>query len=313
MHASERDQRVRLAAFEFLKQHTQVHGEILPRGILAQGFTFQGERVPLISPQGIFTPRILELPLTFCTVPPSLRNPPPYADEIGAGGTIRYRYRGTDPRHRDNAGLRRAMKEGIPLIYLYGIVPGQYRPVWPAYIVSDDPRHLTFDIAVDDPAVLPTGELMIRESVSDERRRYVTTVTQRRLHQAGFRLRVLRAYRERCAICVLRHPELLEAAHILPDTHPLGQPIIPNGLALCKLHHAAFDTNLLGIRPDYTVTIRRDILREHDGPMLRHGLQGIDGQTLHVPRATDYQPRRDLLEVRFVEFEGGPTPGPEVP
>jgi len=173
--------------------------------------------------------------------------------------------------------------------------------------VGDDPAGLAFDVAVDDAAMIPSGELLVRESASDGRRRYVTAVTQRRLHQAGFRLRVLAAYRERCAICVLRHPELLEAAHILPDGHPLSQPIIPNGLALCKLHHAAFDSNILGIRPDYTVTVRRDILREHDGPMLRHGLQGVEGQELHVPRATDYQPRKDLLELRFAEFERTPA------
>jgi len=35
--------------------------------------------------------------------------------------------------------------------------------------------------------------------------------------------------------------ELLDAAHITPDTHPEGEPIVSNGLSLCKLHQAAFD------------------------------------------------------------------------
>src|SRR5919197_4456221 len=48
---------------------------------------------------------------------------------------------------------------------------------------------------------------------------------------------VLRAYRERCAICRLRREELLDTAHILADGHPRGAPIVPNGLALCTLHH----------------------------------------------------------------------------
>jgi hypothetical protein len=39
--------------------------------------------------------------------------------------------------------------------------------------------------------------------------------------------------------------ELLDAAHILPDGHPKGEPVVPNGLALCKLHHAAFDRQRL--------------------------------------------------------------------
>jgi len=82
----------------------------------------------------------------------------------------------------------------------------------------------------------------------------------------GFRQRVLRAYQQCCAICRLRHDELLEAAHILPDGHPLGEPVIPNGLALCKLHHAAFDLYLIGVTPDLEVTVRLDVLEEIDGP-----------------------------------------------
>ena len=60
---------------------------------------------------------------------------------------------------------------------------------------------------------------------------------------------------------------------ILPDTHPRGKPVVPNGLAICKLHHAAFDANILGIRPDYTVDLRLDVLvslaAEERGPLQR--------------------------------------------
>jgi len=70
---------------------------------------------------------------------------------------------------------------------------------------------------------------------------------------------VLRAYQQCCAICRLRHDELLEAAHILPDIHPFGEPVVPNGLALCKLHHAAFDANIIGVTPDLEVTVRLDV------------------------------------------------------
>jgi putative restriction endonuclease len=296
------DTSVRLAAFQFLGDQVQIHGETLPRRILEQGFIFSGGRIPLISPQGIFTPRGLEYPLSCCTAPPSMRHPPPYADELAEDGTIHYRYRGTDPNHRDNVGLRRAMEDGIPLVYLYGIVPGEYSPVWPVYVIGDDPRHLTFNMTADDVTAQPKDKLVLRESAADGRRQYVTAITQRRLHQAGFRRRVLRAYQERCAICVLRHVELLEAAHILPDTHPDGKPLISNGVSLCKLHHAAFDSNILGIDPDCQIHVRQDVLREHDGPMLRHGLQGIEGQQLHVPRVHEYKPNPSALGIRFEEF-----------
>jgi putative restriction endonuclease len=125
---------------------------------------------------------------------------------------------------------------------------------------------------------------------------------RRAYHQQGFRERVLRAYQEQCAICRLRHEELLEAAHILPDGHPKGDPIVPNGLALCKLHHAAYDRNILGITPNLVVEIRLDILRESDGPMLEHGLQGFQGRIIHTPRPSQLRPRADLLAERYEAF-----------
>jgi len=134
------------------------------------------------------------------------------------------------------------------------------------------------------------------------RRRYATRATLFRLHQQSFRMRVLRAYRERCAICRLRHLELLQAAHILPDGHPRGLPVVPNGLALCALHHAAFDRNVLGVRPDLRVEVRLDVLEEEDGPMLEHGLQGFHGVVVMVPRAERSRPNREFLAERYEMF-----------
>jgi putative restriction endonuclease len=42
------------------------------------------------------------------------------------------------------------MQHRVPLMYLFGIIEGQYLPVYPVYIVGDDPRELTFRVAVDD-------------------------------------------------------------------------------------------------------------------------------------------------------------------
>ncbi len=108
------------------------------------------------------------------------------------------------------------MERHTPLVYLFGIAKGEYLPAWPVYVVGDDPDELCFRIEVDDWESLissPTDSPRIAEA----RRSYVTVVTLRRLHQAAFRQRVLQAYQHRCAICHLRHAELLEAAHIVPD------------------------------------------------------------------------------------------------
>jgi len=303
------DQRVRGAAFKWLVEQTAIHGVVLPRGLLAQGFVFDGQRVPLLGPQGIFKPAILPgVPLSITTVPVVEGRPRPYDDTIGEEGVLSYRYRGTDPAHRDNAGLRLAMKQKTPLIYLYGLVPGRYMPQWPVFIVGDDPRRLVFTVAVDDMRVVADAAASSADpfAVSDPgetgRRSYVTRLSRQRLHQQAFRERVLRAYSERCAICQLRHEELLDAAHILPDGHPKGEPVVPNGLALCKLHHAAFDRNFLGIRPDRYVVVRSDLLREPDGPMLRHGLQEFEGARIRVPGRRELQPNPEFLEERFALF-----------
>ncbi len=297
------DERVRLAAFAFLAEQTLRHGDVLPRATLATGFTFEGARVPLIGPQGIFKPAILpEMPLSITTAPRIEGRTPPYADEIRKDGNIVYRYRGTDPQHHENVGLRLAMQRQVPLIYFHGIVQGKYFAEWPVYIVGDDPTQLCVRVKVEDKQFVSFGQ-QVEEATIAARRQYITTITQRRLHQESFRQRVLQAYQVQCAICRLRQAELLEAAHILPDGHPQGEPIVPNGLALCTLHHAAFDRHILGVRPDLVVEVRQDILREGDGPMLRHGLQGFQGSRILVPQVHRLRPNPDFLAERYVLFQ----------
>jgi putative restriction endonuclease len=135
-----RDRHVRCRAFEFLAEQTGMHGEVLPWSLLARGFDFEGRRVPLASQQGIFKPAVLpEIPLRIRTAPEAPGEPRPYDDAMAEDGLLFYRYRGTDPRHRDNVGMRLAMERQVPLVYLYGVVEGQYLPMWPVYVVGDDP------------------------------------------------------------------------------------------------------------------------------------------------------------------------------
>lgn len=81
-----------------------------------------------------------------------------------------------------------------------------------------------------------------------------------------------------------------------------GLSLILNGLALCRLHHAAFDKLFVGVRPDGVIEARRDILEEEDGPMLLHGLKRLHRTRLHVPRGTDDRPDPDLLEICYARF-----------
>jgi putative restriction endonuclease len=299
------DNVIRIAAFQWLESQVVIHGEVLPRKLLEQGLELQRIRVPLIGPQGIFKPQVLhEIPLSITTAPSG-----PYDDSFAPDGLLRYKYRGTDPQHRDNVGLRSAMKKRVPLVYFHGIVPGKYLAVWPVFIVGDDPDRLTFTVAVEDAAYIriSPGDQPIQQIPEDidpgGRRAYITRMIKTRLHQQRFRERVINAYRQQCACCRLRHEELLDAAHIVPDADPEGEPIVPNGIALCKLHHAAFDSFMIGISPDYIIRVKPDILEEADGPMLKHGLQGMEGKRIVVPMRSVLRPDPELLEKRFEMFK----------
>lgn len=126
-------------------------------------------------------------------------------------------------------------------------------------------------------------------------------VIRRRLHQPDFRRRVLTAYDRQCAICRLRHPELLDAAHIKEDAEG-GEPVVTNGIAMCAIHHRAFDALVLGVTPKYGVEVRRDVLDEKDGPTLLHALQGVHGITMVLPSRTVQRPDAELLEQRYERF-----------
>jgi putative restriction endonuclease len=297
------DRAIRLAAFDWLTDLRAQEGDVLPRSILLRGFEFGGQRVGLMSPQqGIWKPAVCTLPLSIATTTSG-----PYSDSFdNATGRIRYSYRGTDPRHRDNSGLRQAMLDRVPLAYFHAVVPGRYLAAYPVFVVSDDPVGLTFWVQVDDVSTL-AGEAgasrrLIAEGDSEPRRAYITATVQRRLHQVAFRQRVLHAYREMCALCRLRHLELLDAAHITPDADPEGDPHVSNGIALCKLHHAAFDSFFFTVTPDYRVEVRPAILAESDGPMLIVGLQQIHGQPIHLPSKSAQRPEQARLERRYELF-----------
>lgn len=295
------DLQVRLAAFNWLSEQSGLYGDVFARNTLLQGFEFQGQRVPLMSPQGIFKPRILELPLSIMTSPESQ-----YDDFVGEDNFLIYRYRGSDPNQRDNVGLRRVFELGRPLIYFHGFEPGKYLATFPVYIIGDDPSYLTFKISVDDP--LPNfkySEASVSRQVaevSDVRHAYLTATIKVRLQQRSFREKVLDAYRSQCAFCRLKHRELLDAAHIIPDNMPESSSKIENGLSLCKLHHSAYDAFMIGVTPDYVIHVREDILEEEDGPVLQHGLKGLHKTTLILPTSRRNYPSRDALEWRYSRF-----------
>ena len=196
------------------------------------------------------------------------------------------------------------MRLKLPLVYFYGIMPGKYMTIWPVYIIDDNPAALQFKVAVDDARVIQGQGHIAKDAPNDlSRKRYITKEVRYRLHQRTFREKVLMVYQEQCALCKLRYKELLDAAHIIPDAKESSRPSIDNGISLCKLHHAAFDRFLIGIRPDFKIEVRNDILKEKDGPMLQYGLQAFHGTSIILPIDQASWPNRNFLKQRYEEFE----------
>jgi len=296
------DSQIRNAAFEWLNKQEQLYGDVLSRTLLEKGFVYNGQQINLLGPKGIWRPKAMSFPLSITTVFDG-----PYADALLKNNLLQYSYRGADPYHFDNIGLRDAMKQQIPLIYFFGIDKGRYLVTKPVYIIEDNMDSLFFTVAVDEMLILGQNkkksyDLVEEESETYIRRSYITSNLKVRLHQRSFRERVLRAYNNQCTLCKLRHTELLDAAHIIPDVEKEGLPMVQNGLSLCKIHHAAFDRHIIGITPDYNIKIRKDILEESNGPMLKYGIQSLENQRLILPNIKKNWPDKERLDMRYKLF-----------
>lgn len=221
----------------------------------------------------------------------------PYSDSQLGDALFAYDYRkgSTDG---DNLKMRRAVELGLPIILLRKIRAGLYVPVFPAYVIKDDTASRQFLIALDE-SLSSVADPLHLEPIE---RKYGERAMKQRLHQPEFRGRIMLAYERKCTVCRLKHGRLLDAAHIVGDDKPHGLPLVENGLSLCKIHHAAYDANLLGISPDYVVRINGELMDEVDGPMLQHGLKEMDGRGLTLPKRRVDRPSKDRLAERFEEF-----------
>jgi putative restriction endonuclease len=291
---------VRSAALDWIRLVT-LDGQVsVTRDQLANDFILQGQRIPLIDRgRGIRKPRGWDAALSISTSAPSGGRPRPYEDAEGADGLHRYKLRRDQRGSRENESLRVAMQRGLPLIWLYGLTPSNFQAIFPVFLVAEEPQFDQFVLALtpDQLSVVPGSP------VETTLRRYLISETRRRLHQPVFASRVMLAYETSCAVCALGHRELLDAAHIIPDAATGGEPVVQNGIALCKIHHAAYDQQILGIRPDFVVEIQARLLAEIDGPMLRHGLQDHHGKPLmRLPKRRTDRPDVGRLSERYDQF-----------
>jgi putative restriction endonuclease len=298
MPAFDPDLPLRQAAVARARHLAETYDDLVPVARLREGFEFEGVRVSFGSFQrGIHRGRAQRGPAAL-TLTTSFNDP--YADTFDeAGALFTYAYRAGPIDQPDNRALRAAYALQTPLAYFRALAPSQYLVVAPMFVTADDPAAR---VVVLEPG-LPIQDMQPGGLVSAPNvRAYATRDARIRLHQQRFKLEVMRAYRNRCAICSLRERALVQAAHIVPDADLAGVAAVVNGLALCAIHHLAFDRNLLGIDPSGVVHIAERLLREIDGPMLRTGLQGFHGEAIAVPRRPEDRPDPERLESRFERF-----------
>jgi putative restriction endonuclease len=305
MPQASQDTLMRLAAFQHVQSLIATHDHLTANEI-KPGFQYQGQRIPLMNPQrGIFKPQQMEYLLSIKTVYPKPGGRVWYDDQrdvhqriFEGDDVVEYAFMGDNPDAADNRWLREAMVNSIPIIYFLGIAPGRYHALLPAYVVDWNAKALKAKIAFGRP------ERDGYEAPEDAaERKYILRTVKQRLHQAMFREAVMTAYGGRCALSGLPEPMLLDAAHIISDKNEkLGQPVVPNGIPLSKIHHSAFDAHLIGIDPDYRLHVSGRLMEKTDGPMLE-ALKRLHGGTIHLPSRRQDMPDRERLAVRFELFQ----------
>lgn len=131
-----------------------------------------------------------------------------------------------------------------------------------------------------------------------EPRRYAVLSTRRALRDVNFRDRVLDAYRHGCAMCGVQL-RLVEGAHVLPAAHPDSTDGTDNGVALCALHHRAFDRGFVTFTPDFAIHVNDDVVRTLEDCRRTQGLDSFTRTlkpTLDVPVDERDRPARRFVE-----------------
>jgi putative restriction endonuclease len=285
-----------MIALKRVSELRDLWGDSIPESELAKGIVVSGEVVLLKGPQGIFKPRQLsDGPLTIMSTLASR-----YEDELlDDANTLNYDY-APPSREHENVGLKALMTSHTPVILFKQVKPKprpEYMVVAPLYVDDFDDKRRQFTLSTGaDSVVRPAseGELVVREI----RRAYGETTVRTRLHQAYFRRDVLAVYRSRCSVCELQTRPLLQGAHIIPDAAAEGVAAVRNGLALCSLHHAAYDRDILRISPDYEIHVEQEWITPGDG-FARTALSEFEKRRLALPRDGAHHPSRDFLARRF--------------
>jgi putative restriction endonuclease len=189
-----------------------------------------------------------------------------WSAEVEVFAAFDYRFHqgqlGTSPSiQTDLAALKAAVQDGIGV---YSKSTGELSiAVRPDLIGLYVEQMITLHDSGNDPAQLAALRQMASDPLDIEpddlpaSRREVMSTTLRRLRNSRFSEQVLGAYSHRCAFCGIQL-RLLDAAHIVPVKHPASNDKVTNGVALCALHHRAYDAALVTFNTDYSIRISQE-------------------------------------------------------
>lgn len=285
---------IREAAIRYCRLLSLRWGEAVPYEELAKGFPYGSTRIKLVGPQGVFKPKeLIDGALTLLSTLASR-----YEDEHLDGDEVLYDYAPTQ-REYENDGLKRIAALGRSVILLKQ-VKAKPRPEYmvfaPVAIMGFDDAVRKVRLNLEPAAQEALGVPAPAPSVFSKA--YAETIAKARLHQAHFRRETLVAYGHRCCVCELRERPLLDAAHIIPDRLPEGIATVKNGLAMCPTHHRAYDQDVLLVRENYRVEVRRDRLEHADSASTAKMLLDYEGKTIWLPRDEAFRPGAVFLKQR---------------
>jgi putative restriction endonuclease len=289
-------------AFEHIVRLDLIYGSAIPNKALKEGFLFNGERVSLIGPQGIFKAKQMQdVALSILTPLSRDSRKPFYLDKESDDGFYHYAFE--ESKNDRNSYLYASHEKATPFIYFKAVMPAIYQSIWPCFVDSINEKERYFKIIVGNQPKLPLlSGVANYEKPKELEARYYVRESKVRGHQAAFRENILEAYKFKCAITGLSETKLLEAAHIIPDSNELSTQQITNGIALNRLHHRAYDAELLGIDTDYRIHIGTSLSDMKDELLLDKYFLSYNGTQLNLPKNRNEWPDVNYLNRRFEAF-----------
>lgn len=130
------------------------------------------------------------------------------------------------------------------------------------------------------------------DDVANATRRTIIRTIVTKYRSAKFMEKVLGAYGHKCAFCQIQL-SLIDAAHIIPVASSESTDEVINGVALCKLHHFAYDANLISFNERYRIEVSQMRIHELLASHMAGGVaefQNAMRETVHLPNKAHQHP-----------------------